>query len=277
MKNHTSRRAFLQTVCLGSVDAYAAGENILAADTAKLDEKPMSAQWETRDGGILRGPKDRHAIALAFTAHEFWEGATTILDALASHRAKASFFVTGDFLEMPQVAALIRRIIKDEHYLGPHSDRHLLYCAWDTDKRTLVSREAFRQDLDANLKKIERFGVSRQQVRYFVPPYEHYNLEIARWSKEMGLSLVNPTPGLLAPADYTAEGDPNFVSSQRIFDSITVKRRNDPNGLNGAVLLMHLGAGAKRKDKLHNRLSELLDNLSQKGYRFVRVDELLKK
>jgi peptidoglycan/xylan/chitin deacetylase (PgdA/CDA1 family) len=211
---------------------------------------------------------------LAFTAHEFSEGGTTILDALASRRVKASFFFTGDFLATPQVAALVRRVVKDGHYLGPHSDRHLLYCAWDEGKRTLVDRETFRQDLEANLNKIERFGISRQEVRYFVPPYEHYNAEIARWTNEVRLALVNPTPGLLAPADYTAEGDKNFVSSQRILDNIYAKHRSDANGLNGVVLLMHLGAGDRRKDKLHLRLGELLDELSRKGYRFVRIDEL---
>jgi len=40
---------------------------------------------------------------------------------------------------------------------------------------------------------------------------------------------------------------------------------------------MHLGAGDKRKDKFHVRLGELLGDLSQKGYRFVRMDELLGK
>jgi len=38
---------------------------------------------------------------------------------------------------------------------------------------------------------------------------------------------------------------------------------------------MHVGAGPGRRDKMHDRLGELLDVLSSRGYRFVRVDELL--
>jgi hypothetical protein len=38
---------------------------------------------------------------------------------------------------------------------------------------------------------------------------------------------------------------------------------------------MHVGAGPGRTDKLHDRLGELLRELSRDGYAFVRVDELL--
>lgn len=76
--------------------------------------------------------------------------------------------------------------------------------------------------------------------------------------------------------DYPLEErDTNFVSSQAIFDSILKKEREDPDGLNGFLLLMHLGAGPGRKDKFYPRLGGLLDVLSAKGYQFVRIDEML--
>jgi hypothetical protein len=49
----------------------------------------------------------------------------------------------------------------------------------------------------------------------------------------------------------------------------------DENGLNGFLLLMHLGSG--RKDPFHVLLPELLDELQRRGYEPVRVDELLKR
>jgi hypothetical protein len=40
---------------------------------------------------------------------------------------------------------------------------------------------------------------------------------------------------------------------------------------------MHLGAGPGRtRDHLHDQLPGLLDELLRRGYRFVRVDELLR-
>jgi peptidoglycan/xylan/chitin deacetylase (PgdA/CDA1 family) len=96
-----------------------------------------------RDGGIIRGPADKKEIALEFTADEFVEGGGTILDQLARHRIKASFFLTGRCLRHPANVALVRRIIDEGHYLGPHSDTHPLLCSWETPGKTLVTREFF--------------------------------------------------------------------------------------------------------------------------------------
>jgi endoglucanase len=229
----------------------------------------------SRDGAIVRGPVREEAVAVVFTGHEFAEGGDAILQALAAHRARASFFLTGDFLRRGEFAPLVRRIVADGHYLGPHSDKHLLYCDW-TEKKTLVTREAFRADLDANLREIERFGARRAAVRYFLPAYEWCNQEIVRWAREMNLVTVNFTPGTRSTADYMEDHDPAFVPSAEIVSSILRAEASDPHGLNGFLLLMHIGAGPRRTDKLHARLPGLLDALAGKGYRFVRVDELLR-
>lgn len=230
---------------------------------------------ELRDGGIVRGPRTEKRIALQLTGHEFAEGADTVLDALGRRGAKASFFLTGDFLRRPEFAGVVARIRDDGHYLGPHSDKHLLYCAWSPDKPTLVDRPAFVRDLEDNLRALEAHGVARGGVRYWVPAYEHYNSEIARWSEELGVRLVNFTPGTRSNADYTGEADANFVPSERIAASILEREKSEPDGLNGFLLLMHIGAGPGRRDKLHARLGELLDRLAERGYSFVRVDALL--
>src|SRR5439155_7333141 len=84
-----------------------------------------------RDGAIIRGPREQKRIALVFTGHEFGEGGETILNELARHKSRASFFLTGAFLTNSQFTALVGQIQDEWHYLGPHSDRHLLYCAWE--------------------------------------------------------------------------------------------------------------------------------------------------
>ncbi len=231
--------------------------------------------FELREDGIIRGPQNEKRIAISFTGHSFAEGADTILNELARHHGKGSFFLTGEFLANTNLAPIAKRILKEGHYLGPHSDKHMLYCPWDGPKRTLVTHEEFQKDLEANLARIERFGVSRGQIRYFLPPYEHYNREIVDWTKGMGLTLVDYTPGTRSNADYTGETETNFVSSKAIFDSIVSKEQKDPNGLNGFILLLHIGSGPGRMDKFSARFGELLDYLAGKGYQFVRVDELL--
>jgi peptidoglycan/xylan/chitin deacetylase (PgdA/CDA1 family) len=229
------------------------------------------------DGGIVRGPTNEKKIALVFTGHSFAEGGETILDELKRHHAHGSFFLTGDFLTNADFAPLIRRMVSEGHYVGPHSDKHVLYADWDKPEKTLVTEKEFRRDLEANLEKLERFGVPRADVRFFLPPFEWFNADIVRWSRTAGLALVNFTPGTRSNADYMGDDDPHFISSEKIFQGILAREQSDPAGLNGFLLLLHIGSGPARTDKFSARFGALLDAFAAKGYEFVRVDELLER
>jgi endoglucanase len=264
-----------KTVGCAMALAWACGlTSLLAGPSAGFVSQEKSA-FETRDGGIVRGPIHSHSIALVFTGHEFGESGERILDQLASHHAKAAFFLTGDFIANPKFHGVVQRILTEGHYLGPHSDKHLLYCSWDHPPKTLVTREEFTNDVDQCLRKIYGLGVPAARVRYFLPAYEHYNAEIAGWAGAMGMTLVDYTPGTRSNADYTGEGDKNFVSSRDIFDSIIKREQTDPAGLNGFILLLHLGTGPGRRDKFADRFGDLLDVLQARGYAFQRIDALL--
>jgi peptidoglycan/xylan/chitin deacetylase (PgdA/CDA1 family) len=229
-------------------------------------------------GAIVRGPRDEKRLALIFTADLYGEGATTILNALKDRKIHASFFLTGRFLREPGFAPVVARLRTEGHLIGPHSDEHLLYATSDRPPRLLVARDRFEADLGANLRRLESFGVAPDSVRYFLPPYEHYTEEIAAWTKQGGRTLINMTPGTRSNTDYMTDADPRFVTAAEIVNSILSAERKDPDGLNGYLLLMHLGAGPGRtRDHLHDELGRLLDELSRRGYRFARVDELLRE
>ncbi len=236
--------------------------------------RAVDGTCEYIDGGVVRGSQSQKRIALEFSAHEFVEGAPTILDELGSRHLKASFFLTGCCARRAENKAMIRRMVKDGHYIGPHSNSHPLLCPWTGKKRTLVTKDFFADDLKQNLSALENAGVQRERIKFFMPPYEWYNHEIVDWTHEVGLVLINHTPGTRSAADYTEERSRNFVSSQTIFDSILQQEKQ--HGLNGYLLLMHLGSGAERKDKMFRRLGELCDELQKRGYQFVTVDELLR-
>ena len=248
---------------------------VAAEDTAThlTAEDPFACQ----DGAVVRGSRSTRQLALVFTGHEFAEGAGAILEALAQHGAKASFFLTGDFLRNTEFTPVVRQMLAEGHYVGPHSDRHRLYCAWTPDRRTLLTRAEFEADLNGNLRELGRFGITRMQARFFLPAYEHHNRDISDWTHMMGLTLVNLSPGTRAAADYTIENNSNFVSSQAILVSILQRDSQDPAGLNGFLLLMHLGSGPERADKMHLRLPELLSGLKDRGYAFERIDRLLRR
>ena len=48
-----------------------------------------SLKVEVKEGGIVRGPKDKRQLALVFTGHEYAEGGEIILNELARHKAQA--------------------------------------------------------------------------------------------------------------------------------------------------------------------------------------------
>ena len=134
-------------------------------------------------------------------------------------------------------------MIDDGHYIGPHSDGHPLYAPWEDRKRSLVSEKFFQDDLQKNIDGLRAGWWSARGAVLFVPPYEWYNAEQTAWSKAMGVGLINFTPGSGSNRDYAREGDRVFVPSQRLLDDVLAYEQKDPHGLNGFVLLLHLGSG----------------------------------
>jgi peptidoglycan/xylan/chitin deacetylase (PgdA/CDA1 family) len=66
-----------------------------------------------------------------------------------------------------------------------------------------------------------------------------------------------------------------YLSSEEIYRRILAYEKKDPKGLNGFILLVHIGTAPERTDKLYLRLENLIDELSRRGYAFVRIDTLL--
>lgn len=241
----------------------------------KSVQKPVSNAKSTYfKGAKIRGDTSARRIALVFTGDQFADGGTTLARTLRKHGIRASFFLTGRFLRNPAFAILIRQLIRDGHYIGPHSDQHLLYCDWTKPDSLLVNRQQFVTDLRANYMALNRFGCQQNNARFFLPPYEWYNDSIAVWTKAEGIQLINYTPGTLSHADYTTPTDRNYRSSDTILQSIRNYETQKATGLNGFILLMHIGTDPSRTDKLYDHLDELLTELRQKSYEFVTIDQL---
>lgn len=152
----------------------------------------------------------------------------------------------------------------------------MLYCPWENRDSLLVTREEFEADLAANYQEMEKFGVSKARAKYFLPPYEWYNEEINAWANAWGVTVANFTPGTRSHADYTyPEMGTRYVSSEKIMESIWAYEKKDLAGLNGFILLIHIGTDPRREDKFYLHLDKLLAVLHEKGYRCRRIDELL--
>lgn len=123
---------------------------------------------------------------------------------------------------------------------------------------------------------MQSFGIAKKEARYFLPPYEWYNDTIAAWTNALGLQLINYTPGTLSHADYTTPDASNYRSSSTIWNSIESFEIKHVTGLNGFILLVHIGTDPKRTDKFYHQLPSLIQWLKKKGYKMVKIDELLK-
>lgn len=241
----------------------------------------MNVPWSSHKclrelGAIIRGDTDNKRISLIFTGGDFSDGGSTIRRVLKEKQTPGSFFFTGDFYRNPSNSNLIIGLIADGHYLGPHSDKHLLYCSWEDRKETLVTKQEFANDIQNNYATMARFGIERKKAIYFVPPFEWYNATIANWAEDIGLTLINFTPGTLSNADYTTPAMPNYKTSDLIYSSIIEYEKTSPYGLNGFILLLHIGTHPDREDKFYSRLADLIHYLKQRDYTLLRVDHLLK-
>ncbi len=227
-------------------------------------------------GAIVRGDTTRKEIALVFTGDEFGEGGEIIKSILKKHQVHGSFFFTGKFYSNPTFKKLIQQLKKEGYYLGPHSDQHLLYADWAKRDSVLITEKEFSTDLDQNYVRMSAFGIKKSDARYFIPPYEWYNSTIAAWATRQNISLINFTPGTRSTADYTyPEMGKKYFPTDLIIQSILSYEENSSNGLNGFILLIHIGTDPRRKDKLYNQLDLLLNKLEAKNYKFLRIDELL--
>lgn len=239
------------------------------------NKKTETARGIISHGAIIRADTTKKALALIFTGHEFADGWKEITQALKDQQVKASFFFTGDFYRNKKFYMLISQLKKDGHYLGAHSDKHLLYADWDNRDSLLVTKQQFKEDLLQNYSAMKQFGISKNEAAFFLPPFEWYNLSISSWTEELGLQLINYTPGTISFADYTWPELPGYKTSEEIYQSIITFERTNISGLNGFLLLSHIGTDPRRTDKFYHRISLLLTLLKQKGYCFKRVNEIL--
>ena len=213
---------------------------------------------------------------MVFTGDEFADGGEYIAKVLKKENVYGSFFLTGNFYRNKKFKKILKDLKENGNYLGSHSDKHLLYCDWEKRDSLLVTREQFTQDLQNAYEELKRSGIEKDEAHYFLPPYEWYNDSIAEWTKEMGLQLVDFTPGTRSNADYTYPQMGNkYLSSDTIMKSILTYELKKSNGLNGFILLTHIGTDPRRTDKFYKHLPALIEELKNKGYEFVRINEML--
>lgn len=224
-------------------------------------------------GALIRYDTTKKEIRFVFTGDEYGDGLATIAKVLKKHQVKGSFFFTGRFYRNKSFQPLIKELHEDGHYFGAHSDQHLLYNDWKNRDSMLVTKDLLLQDFERNEEAMRDIGIMPKEFRYFIPPYEWWNKKISRWLGRRGVFLLSFTPGTRTNADYTwPEMGAAYRSSNELINSLNAFEKQ--HTLNGAILLVHAGTDPRRKDKLYDRLDEMIQSLKAKGYTMKAVNAL---
>lgn len=232
----------------------------------------MNKVVKDSQGATIRVNPDEKKIYFIFSADTRFNGGPHILKTLKKAGIKGSFFLTGNCLRKEEHKELIENIIAEGHYVGGHSDNHLLYAPWEKREVSLVSRDSLVKDLQLNMAELEKFGIKPEDAKWYLPPYEYYNSDHVKWIELAGMNVMNLTPGTATAADYTTADMPNYRSSQTLINTLLEFEKNQ--GLNGAIILIHPGVESGRPDPLYHRLGEIIKTLKKRGYTFGTFSDL---
>ncbi|MBT9166359.1 MAG: Peptidoglycan-N-acetylglucosamine deacetylase [Chloroflexi bacterium] len=198
-------------------------------------------------------------VALTFDDGPNEPYTSEILDMLASHNIKATFFVIGKNVELyPEIA---RRIMNEGHVIGNHSHTH-------------NANHALTQYGSRDLRLAQRaiydiIGVSPHLYR---PPHGRKTPWQLKAVQEEGLIAVTWS---VAVNDQHALALCGKVSPEPFARKIV--RKTKP----GKIILLHDGYGTGRDGAKSDRgltlkaLPLIIERLQAKGYRFITVPDLL--
>ena len=213
-------------------------------------------------------------LSLTFDGGSSDKGTRNILDTLRSRNVHCTMFLTGGFIH--RYPDLVKQILADGHEPGNHSfdHPHLTNLEIDGSKTTKegVTRKLIWHELlrtDSLFKNI----TGRNLALLWRAPFGELNENILLWAAEIGYKHVNWS--LHCDSwDWVADTSSQLYRSPQLIFKYFLKQEGE-SGLQGRILLMHLGSERKR-DFPYSILGKLIDALHKRGYRFVTVNTLIK-
>ncbi|MCM1105924.1 MAG: polysaccharide deacetylase family protein [Blautia sp.] len=164
-----------------------------------------------------------------------------LLEGLKKRDVKATFFLLGS--EVEEYPELVEKINDDGHLIGVHSYRHVNFGE--------IGDEAAMKQIDAAREAI--YAVTGEYTGYIRPPY-------GCWKD----SLNDKVPMIevlwdVDPLDWAATD--SDVVAQRILKAVDK---------GGTIILLHDASGSSVQAAF-----TVIDALTEQGYEFVTVEELL--
>lgn len=231
---------------------------------------------------ITRGNTNSKKISITFDGGSNATEAAMILKTLKQKGIKTTIFLAGSF--MKKYPALVRRMVRDGHEVGNHTMNHPHLTTYDKNRRhrTLngVTKELLTEELESTAR-LFKSTTGREMAGLWRAPYGEVNSELRRWAFDLGYIHIGWTTDRtykesLDTLDWVSDkGSRLYLTSGEIKDRVLGFGKDSKKGLSGGIMLMHLGTNREEKERAYNVLSEMIDGLRKRGYRFVKVSTLL--
>ena len=169
-----------------------------------------------------------------------------ILEALQKHKAQATFFVVGHFLET--APELVKRMVEEGHMVGNHTYHH-------PDMSAISDQSKFREEMDSVAALYEEI-TGEKMAAIYRPPQGKYSLNNLQMAKELGYHTFFWS---LAYVDWNTDAQPTH---EEAFGKLC--SRVHP----GAIVLLHNTSRTNGEI-----LDELLSRWEEMGYTFGSLEE----
>ena len=211
--------------------------------------RAQQASVAVSDEEVLQGDPSLATIALVFNVGAGFEPATSILDTLAEHQQRATFFVMGWWAEkQPDV---LRRIADGGHEIASHG-----HSIFDLTQASDAEVRADLQAADAAISSV----TGRTTRPLWSPSAGYRNARVRSIAAGLG---YRPILWTVDSGDWTTEATPESVYSHIV------------NGAaNGAIIVLHFDS-PRTQASTAQVLPAAIEWLRAAGYRLVTITELL--
>lgn len=221
-----------------------------SAFAAGYQSMAPTGQWYGRTfTGLSRGTKQ---LALTYDDGPNDPHTFRLLEVLARHNVRATFFVIGRFVQ--QRADIVRELIQAGHAVGNHTFTHPLL--------TFKSAAEVRKELTHCRQAIQ--DAIGEHSNLFRPPFGGRRPAVLRGARELGLE---PIMWNVTGYDWTAP------------PAAAIERKVETQMRGGDVILLHDGGyrqmGADRSQTVLAS-DHLISRSRSEGYEFVTIQQMLK-
>ncbi len=184
-------------------------------------------------------------VSLSFDAAWTNEDTKEILEVLDRYKVKATFFMTGEWVE--KYPKDVKAIAGAGHDLGNHSENH--------KQMTELPKADCEEEIMLTHKRVKELtGID---MTLFRAPYGDYNNTVVGTARDCGYYTIQWNVDSYDWKDYGV-------------DSILDKTVDNRKLGNGSILLMHVGTKYTAE-----ALEKIIVGLQEKGYEIVPVSQLI--